>query len=133
LLRPQPFVLREVERLGKHRRVVAAIILPPRRRPIGQRLRCNEILPSHLDGVHVDGLGDQVHHPLDDVGRRVLAIAAVRTHGHLVGIDPVGGPGHVLDPVDPRGAGGRQPTHHGVGAAITVGAQVSVEAHPQAA
>ena len=78
-------------------------------------------------------MGDQVHHPLDDVGRRVLAIAAVRAHGHLVGIDPVGGPGHVADPVDPRGAGGREHAHHGVGAAIAVGAQVGVVAHTQAA
>ena len=52
LLRPQPLVLREVERFGKDRLVVTAIILPTRGSLIGKRIRGNEILPSHLDRVH---------------------------------------------------------------------------------
>src|SRR5215470_4173666 len=78
-------------------------------------------------------MSDQVHNPLDDVGRRVLAIAAVRANWHLVGIDTVGGPGHVSDPVDTRGAGGREHAHYSVGSAIAVGSQVGVVAQTQAA
>ena len=87
LLRGECRVVDLLERLVHRRLVVAGIDVDlgaagcrvqTRRVLVGELVGLDEVLPSDLRAVHADLSREQVHGPLDDVGRLGSAGAAVR-------------------------------------------------------
>ena len=87
-----------VERAG----VLAAVVREPGRGPVGKARRRDEIPPSKLSGIDRELAGEEIHAPLDQVGRLGPARPAIRLAEALVGEDPPRLRPHVRDVVDTR-------------------------------